>query len=379
MPVKDIISYLEKQKDLDKMIVVSPEVWDKAINDAFENGKKEGEKQKEQVVDREGMYYYDGKKFIYCGYPAIEENPYDFAMSQQEKQKEQKPISTEDMPYITDEHFYEREPADSFKYKLAEYMTKCCTKKEGPYGYEYGISAESILKMAEEELLKRGVVQKPAEWSEEDENIRKALIWHLKADVDFISNGVTKAECLAYLDKQKVQKQEWGEEDETRLTNTLIMLKEYAIHHYSKDDVEKSVDWLENRLKFFRSPQDRCKDCPHRGDMFLLTQGIKSGKHELASEFMNYLDENRPYGKMSLSNAECEDIDKAFEECDWAKILKYVEKYRSSWKPSEEDIKMLEHIIGQYETGNKNSKVMGYLPRVEELSFLKKVLAKWKN
>ena len=52
---------------------------------------------------------------------------------------------------------------------------------------------------------------------------------------------------------------------------------------------------------------------------------------------------------------------------------------RPSWKPSEEDIKMLEHIIGQYETGNKNSKVMGYLPRVEELNFLKKILDMWKN
>lgn len=41
------LAYLEKQKDLDKMIVVSPEVWDKAINDAYENGKKDGEKQKE--------------------------------------------------------------------------------------------------------------------------------------------------------------------------------------------------------------------------------------------------------------------------------------------------------------------------------------------
>lgn len=78
-----------------------------------------------------------------------------------ERQKEQKPASTEDMPYITDEHFYEREPADSFKYKLAEYMTRCCTKKEGPYGYEYGISAESILKMAEEELLKKGASGDP--------------------------------------------------------------------------------------------------------------------------------------------------------------------------------------------------------------------------
>lgn len=38
---------LQKQKDLDKMIVVSPEVWDKAISDAYENGEKDGKKQKE--------------------------------------------------------------------------------------------------------------------------------------------------------------------------------------------------------------------------------------------------------------------------------------------------------------------------------------------
>jgi len=43
-----MIAYLEKQKELDKMIVVSPEVWDNAINDAYKNGKKDGEKQKEQ-------------------------------------------------------------------------------------------------------------------------------------------------------------------------------------------------------------------------------------------------------------------------------------------------------------------------------------------
>lgn len=42
------LAWLEKRKDLDKMIVVSPEVWDKAIADAYENGKKDGEKQKEQ-------------------------------------------------------------------------------------------------------------------------------------------------------------------------------------------------------------------------------------------------------------------------------------------------------------------------------------------
>ena len=139
------------------------------------------EKQKEQpisiteVLARAGLKpYKDGNKWCIlagdniqegiCGFgDTIDETLYQFLLEVLEKQKEHEPTSTEDMPYITDEHFYEREPADSFKYKLAEYMTKCCTKKEGPYGYTYGISAEAILKMAEEELLKRGVVQKPEE------------------------------------------------------------------------------------------------------------------------------------------------------------------------------------------------------------------------
>lgn len=50
-----------------------------------------------------------------------------------------------------------------------------------------------------------------------------------------------------------------------------------------------------------------------------------------------------------------------------------------SWMPTEKDLMMLEHIIGQYEIGNKNCKTMGYLPRVEELNFLKKVLEIWKR
>ena len=46
------------------------------------------EKQKKLFESGRGLYYYDGEKTTYCGYPATEENPYDFAMSQQEKQKE---------------------------------------------------------------------------------------------------------------------------------------------------------------------------------------------------------------------------------------------------------------------------------------------------
>jgi len=48
------------------------------------------EKQKRLFGSGRGLYYYDGEKTIYCGYPASEENPYDLTMSQQEKQKERK-------------------------------------------------------------------------------------------------------------------------------------------------------------------------------------------------------------------------------------------------------------------------------------------------
>ena len=59
------LAWLERQKELDKMIVVSPEVWDNAISDAFENGKKEGEKQKDTT--RENVIKELEKEFYACG------------------------------------------------------------------------------------------------------------------------------------------------------------------------------------------------------------------------------------------------------------------------------------------------------------------------
>ena len=53
-------------------------------------------------------------------------------------------------------------------------------------------------------------------------------------------------------------------------------------------------------------------------------------KRCLAISFMHYLDEIRPEGKMCLSNGECADIDKAFDEMDWDKLARYLEKYRKN-------------------------------------------------
>lgn len=156
---KSAIDWLEKQKyDRMKPIYDARESFESALEKAwndYHNGYENVDKLEDDYVE--------------CAHAKGFREGYLFGI---EKQKEQKPASTEDMPYITDEHFYEREPTDSFKYKLAEYMTKCCTKKEGPYGYEYGISAESILKMAKEELIRRGELkeQKPA-WNPSEEQM----------------------------------------------------------------------------------------------------------------------------------------------------------------------------------------------------------------
>ena len=115
-------------------------------------------------------------------------------------------------------------------------------------------------------------LQKSAEWSEEDEKMINTLVsyvenpscWNLKCP---------REKLVAFIESLPKRfnlqpKQEWSEEDETRLTNILIMLKEYVIHHYSKDDVDKSVDWLENRLKSLR-PQ-------YHGDV-TMTEAYKMG------------------------------------------------------------------------------------------------------
>lgn len=50
-------------------------------------------------------------------------------------------------------------------------------------------------------------------------------------------------------------------------------------------------------------------------------------KKVLANGFMKFLDDNRKEGKMCLSNMECDDIDRAFDEQDWPKLARYLDKY----------------------------------------------------
>lgn len=81
----------------------------------------------------------------------------------------------------------------------------------------------------------------------EDEKIRKALIEYFNEQCDMSDwNGVYGYQVIAWLEKQGEQNPAWSEEDENRLTNIIIMLKEGASHHFVKNDITKGIDWLKS-------------------------------------------------------------------------------------------------------------------------------------
>lgn len=342
MPVKDIISYLEKQKEQNLIMANSPQL------------------------------------------------------------KEQKPASTEDMPYITDEHFYEREPVDSFRYKLAKYMTQNSRKEESPDGYTYHISAETILEMAKEELLKRGVVQKPvvthgetyhvdtlgtqqviagkmpqkpAEWSEEDEKMINTLVsyvedpscWNLKCPKEKLVSFIESLPKRFSLQP----KQEWSDEDSDnleRVDNYLWMLDDYvgddcAMPQGKTDKIRGNIHgvlspWLKSLPERF-NPQPKAewskedeqnlnvclsyiKDEPLRN--WLKDAIIRCGKSaEWSKEdrkMIDHLIEALPMwanGRIAMLPSQAEE---------------YVERLKSlrpSWKPSEEQMDAFRSYIKDFQ------------------------------
>ena len=155
------------------------------------------------------------------------------------------------------------------------------------------------------------------EWSKEDEKTLDCIInvldrlgfeeyWKSSRDQDVEEERFyyKEIQCLKKLKSLCPQsKQEWNKEDEKMLQS---IIKDFRAGKVSTIGQEQ---WLKSL-----HPQS------HK-------EIYQATKHDLAIKFMNYLDENKPEGKMSLSNAECEDIDKAFKENDWNKIFRYIEKY----------------------------------------------------
>ena len=216
---EECIAYLEKQKNLDKMIVVSPEVWDEAINDAYENGKKDSEKQEEpkwspsedemgvlyrlcyisnQVTDEDDTeltrLYQDLKREYFNGHSF--EN-----MFPSEKQKERKPTPTPERirpKFAVGDTICHPMRCD---HTVREIYVRCadpvyvCVNEEG---------LESHVSFSEQDEWERKE-QKPAEWSEEDEKMRNLIVASFKVNHP---DGFFKANELGTTDMRGVHTEE---------------------------------------------------------------------------------------------------------------------------------------------------------------------------
>lgn len=156
-------------------------------------------------------------------------------------------------------------------------------------------------------------------------------------------------EVFSDIDSLQQKLTRWNEEDEKLFWGFTAWVPNDELERLgiTRDDILK-------KLKSLRLYPIQLKEA--------YKDGFQTARHAMALAFMNYLDENRPEGKMSLSNGECEDIDKAFKEGDWAKIMRYYEKYRPSWKPSEEQMDSLRDTIVQ----TKGYSYSMYLPELYE-------------
>lgn len=151
----------------------------------------------------------------------------------------------------------------------------------------------------------------------EDERMMTWLITQLKTNY---KGDYWASKAIEYLEKQSAK---WSEEDENMLTGIIergssqIPFGELALR-------KEQLEWLMNKFKFLHSqPRD------------------------YAITFWTYLDEHKPEGKMCLSNRERADIEKAFIEHDWAKILRYAKKYLSSKELIEGD-RIIERKVGMH-------------------------------
>lgn len=157
----------------------------------------------------------------------------------------------------------------------------------------------------------------------------------------------------------------WSEEDETRLTNILIMLKEYVIHHYSKDDVNKSVGWLENRAKFLRPvKQEWSEEDEKRIQSILFSIGYCKEEYpdkKNYSKDINWLKSLRPQPHWKPSEQEKGALRTAIyiltEERNFPKAAAQLqnildifdgEEPRKEWKPSEEQMVALKEACDKH-------------------------------
>lgn len=277
--IRDMIAYLEKQKEL-------PFV-------------------KDVMLGYPGLYFYDGERMHFRGSPAMEE-----------KQKEQKPVEVDESTKRLNDNWMKQHFDDYKEQKPAEPAGKLSREE-----YLYQLLIDQLITYSDYEYLTE---HKPTddkafeEWIDDwwkHNKVNNPDSYDKGDEIQFDEQGF-KNFCRGIRNMYQQKPAEWSEEDELMRTVVIQTLETFG----GRGTTGMQIAWLKSLR-----PQ-------HHKEIY------QAAKRDLTIKFMNYLDENRPAGKMSLSNGECEDIDKAFKENDWAKIIRYIEKYQPHWKPSEEQM-----------------------------------------
>ena len=156
---------------------------------------------------------------------------------------------------------------------------------------------------------------KPSKNMDYEQKYNEALAWMRELYPGL--HGATKEDAEHYFPELR-------ESEDEELYREIYSI----VHHYyerkanllvsSRDRNEMLEKW--EKAKSFLKKQKEQKD--------QIERSYSRIKKTLALGLIELLDKNRPEGKMCLSNAECADIDKAFSDMDWEKIMRYVEKYR---------------------------------------------------
>ena len=228
------------------------------------------ERQKDLFKEGRGLYMYDGENVVLmCAAPV--ENPYDFAISLQEGQKEQKPS---DLP--ADKDFPPLEGIDAIK---AEYYDKgfkagfdrCVDSiKPAEWSEEDDQHVASLLARLhgmcekgatftrtrfaiseDKDWLKSLRPQPKQEWSEEDKKKKERIIKILEQANEnwrIAQGSVPFGELITWLKSLRPHpKKELDKEDETRRTNAIILLQTPILRKvYQQGEIDKAVEWLRN-------------------------------------------------------------------------------------------------------------------------------------
>ena len=275
----------------------------------------------------------------------------------------------------SDEDSDNLERLDNYLWMLDDYVGDDCAMPQGKTDKIRG-NIQEILSPWLKSLSERFNLQPKQEWSEEDKKILESLISLIETISEYYISLETRNGYVAWLKSlperfNLTPKQEWSEvELEFRGEKVKVkrpFFRDDKGHEYSTAEQDEDVAWYALRAwcekkgvslydlyprdgwseedeKILNELLDYCNT--ENATWYNWLKSLRSkthkkiyevAKHELAIRFMSYLDDNRPENKMCLSNGECEDIDKAFKEIDWKKIMRYAEKYLPYWEPSKQN------------------------------------------